>query len=333
MVSMSVSFYAAVFVAFPILVYQLWMFVGVGLKPKERRLAFLFIPAGILFFYAGTVLGYFIGLPHYYAWMIKWTANDPTAKFSLVLRTYHQNFVLMTMIFGIIADIPWLIMVLVRVGFVTVEQLGRHRKIAILVNTIIAALIAPPDGLSMIIMMIPLMALFELGLVLSRLMMWHHNRMDAIEAKAAAAAAKATEEAERKARELAPKPEPTAVVPLDDAPVSRDQATSSEILDPHHDDASRLTEHYDQAERDTAQQQDLDADAHRDDSAYDHDHYDHDYHKTADVKEPPAPRGMDEAGMFTEESSDSANDTPAQHDSDGHRDHDTDSPREDDRRD
>ena len=177
MASMSVCFYAAIFIAFPIFIYQLWMFVSVGLMPKERRLAFLFIPAGVMFFYAGAIGGYFIGLPQYYYWMVKWAANDPISSFNPKLSDYLSNFVLMTLIFGLIADIPWLIMVVVRVGFVTVDQLSNHRKMAIMVNTVIALLVSPPDGFSMLLMMIPLIGLFELGLVLSRVMMWHHRRM------------------------------------------------------------------------------------------------------------------------------------------------------------
>ncbi len=177
MASMSVCFYASIFFAFPIFIYQLWMFVSVGLMPKERRLAFLFIPVGIMFFYAGTVAGYFKGLPFYYYVLIKWAANDPITVFKPALESYLSNFALMTLVFGFIADIPWLIMVMVRVGFVTVDQLGKNRKIAIMVNAVIAAFAAPPDWFSMVVMMIPLVGLFELGLLLSRLMMWHHRRM------------------------------------------------------------------------------------------------------------------------------------------------------------
>jgi sec-independent protein translocase protein TatC len=177
MASMSVCFYAAIFVAFPIFIYQLWMFISVGLMPKERRLAFLFIPVGIMFFYAGTMAGFFEGLPFYYYVMIKWNAGDPISDQHTGLASYLSNFVLMTLTFGFIADIPWLIMVLVRVGFVTVDQLGKNRKIAIMVNAVIAAFAAPPDWFSMVVMMIPLVGLFELGLLLSRLMMWHHRRM------------------------------------------------------------------------------------------------------------------------------------------------------------
>ena len=57
-------------VTIPVLLYQLWMFVVVGLKQKERSLGFLFIPGAVIFFYIGIVAGYFFGLPWFYAWMI-----------------------------------------------------------------------------------------------------------------------------------------------------------------------------------------------------------------------------------------------------------------------
>jgi sec-independent protein translocase protein TatC len=198
MASMTVSFYAAFFVTFPVLVYHLWKFISVGLLSREKRLAFLFVPAGIMFFYAGTMVGYFIGLPAFYSFMIKWAAHNPIVQFDLQLKTYHHNFVMMTMVFGLVADIPWLIMVIVRVGFVSVEQLLRHWKISIFICTAIAAVVAPPDALSMVIMMVPLFGLFFLGVGLSALMMRRHHRL---EAKEQAEELKRMEEEERAAHE------------------------------------------------------------------------------------------------------------------------------------
>jgi sec-independent protein translocase protein TatC len=237
MSSMLVSFYTAFFVAFPVLVYQLWQFIGVGLVPRERRLAFLFVPAGIMFFYAGTVFGYFIGLPYYYGFMIKWTANNPIAQFNLQLTGYHHSFVFMTMVFGLIMDIPWLIMVLVRVGFVTVRQLITHWKAAIMINTAISAVVAPPDAISMIAMMIPLIGLYIVGVGLAYVMMWHHRRMTAKED--AAELARMAEEERAAHQAQVPREDPStagaqpAEVHLDPAqPQATDQGHPSVVGDP-----------------------------------------------------------------------------------------------------
>lgn len=234
MVSMKVSFYTAFFLAFPVLVYHLWMFIGVGLLPKERRLAFLFVPAGILFFYAGTLVGYFIGVPYFYSFMIKWAAHNPLLEFSLQLSSYHQNFVMMTMVFGLISDIPWLIMVLVRVGFVTVPQLIKHWKVAIIVNTLIAAVVAPPDAFSMVVMMVPLYGLYFLGVGLSALMMRRHRRLEAQEQAAELARMAAEERAahEAHAAHAAQHPESTDLTA--DAPT-----TTESVPDHTSDDSSQ----------------------------------------------------------------------------------------------
>lgn len=198
MVSMSVSFYAALALVIPLLVYQIWRFVSVGLLAKERQLAFLFVPAGIIFFYTGAVLGYFWGLPYYFAWMLEWSAADLTLKQQLVTQSlYQDSFTMMTVCFGLVMDIPWLVMVLVRVGFVTPDQLAKFRKLVILINTVVASLITPPDGTSMIAMMIPLQLLFEGGLIASRVMMWRLRKQEAREeAEAAARAATADHHAD-----------------------------------------------------------------------------------------------------------------------------------------
>lgn len=192
MTSMSVAFSAALALSIPVALWHLWQFIAVGLKDKERSLAFLFVPLGVIFFYAGAVLGYFFGLPYYYAWLIEWAVHDPTIK-ELQIRQYEywDQFQFMTVVFGLLFDIPWLVMVLTRVRLVTVAKLASWRKGIIIINAVICAIVAPPDATSMLVMMIPVQLLFESGLILSRIMMW---RVDRNQAKEAAAAEKAYED-------------------------------------------------------------------------------------------------------------------------------------------
>jgi sec-independent protein translocase protein TatC len=189
MMALSVSFYAAFAATIPILLFQIWRFVSVGLMPKERQLAFLFVPVGVIFFYLGTVFGFYIGLPYYFSCLIAWNAHDPTVRtLNLGQTLYQDSFTMMTICCGLIMDIPWLVMVLVRIGMVTTAQLARWRKLVVMINTVIAAFVAPPDGYSMLAMMIPLQLLFEGGLLMSRVMMWRLARSAAREARATAEA-------------------------------------------------------------------------------------------------------------------------------------------------
>jgi sec-independent protein translocase protein TatC len=177
MTSMSVAFSAALVLAIPVLLWHAWKFIATGLKENERSLAFLFVPLGVIFFYIGGALGFFWGLPYYYAWLIEWAVHDPTIK-ELQIRQYEywDQFQFMTVVFGLLFDIPWLVMVVVRVGLVTPDKLASWRKGILIINAVICGIVAPPDATSMLVMMIPVQLLFESGLLLSRFMMWNVER-------------------------------------------------------------------------------------------------------------------------------------------------------------
>jgi sec-independent protein translocase protein TatC len=170
MLSMSVAFDAAVIAAFPFFVAGLWRFISIGLRDVERRLVFLFVPAAVIFFYAGAVLGFFWGLPYFFAWLIEWHVADPSARnMVLGMLDYHETFVNMTICFGLILDIPWAVMVLVRIGLVSVEQLGAWRRYVVAINVVLAAMITPTgDPYSLAAMFLPMQLLFEAGLLASR---------------------------------------------------------------------------------------------------------------------------------------------------------------------
>ncbi len=171
--SVRVSTLFAIAVSIPVFVYQFWRFIVVGLKRQERQLGFLFIPAGIALFYLGAVSGYFYGLPYLYAWMINWAVDDPTiGGFSLSVTDYHANFVAFTLCFGAVMDIPWLVVVLCRVGLVTPDWLAQRRRVVIVINLLAAAAITPTsDPYTLMIVFLPMQLLFEIGIVAARLVL------------------------------------------------------------------------------------------------------------------------------------------------------------------
>ena len=166
----TISLYLALAMGAPVLLYHLWQFVAVGLTAKEKRLAFLFVPAGVISFYAGTVLGYFFAMPYFYGFLIQFAAIDPTITIvGLRQSEYVDSFFLWTVAFGIMACIPWLIVILVRTGFVTPQQIARARRIVFLICVVLAAILTPGSDLaSLIAMTVPMYALFEGGLLASR---------------------------------------------------------------------------------------------------------------------------------------------------------------------
>jgi sec-independent protein translocase protein TatC len=163
------SLAAAIAVSLPILLWQIWGFVAVGLKEKERRLVFFFVPLGVIFFYIGAVVGYFVGLPHLYAALIWFTASDSTAVYRLRQSEYFDDFITWTICLGLIMDIPWLVMVLVRSGLMKPATIAKARRYVIAFNVVLAACITP-EVISMLAMFASMQLLFESGLLASRFM-------------------------------------------------------------------------------------------------------------------------------------------------------------------
>lgn len=165
----TIAIYTAIALVIPVLLWELWRFVAVALRPAEQRLAFLFLPAAVLCFYGGMVLGYFVGLPWFYAWLIQFADSDPTVFIQLRQSDYIDSFFNWTVAFGLIMDIPWAVMVLVRTGLVNPGQLARVRRWVILANVVLAAMLTPGSDLaSLLALFLPMQALFEIGLLASR---------------------------------------------------------------------------------------------------------------------------------------------------------------------
>lgn len=168
-VSMSLSMWAGFALAIPFLVQQLYMFVAIGLKARERQLAFILVPLAVICFYGGIAFGYYVGLPYMYAWFIQWQAQDPISEFVLQMSAYRDSFFFYTIMFGLLFDVPWAVVTICRVGLVTPDTLARYRRIVFMISTVVAAIIAPGDFFSMIALMIPTYLLFEIGLLAARL--------------------------------------------------------------------------------------------------------------------------------------------------------------------
>lgn len=168
-VSMSLSMWAAFAVVVPLFIYQGYSFIAIGLTARERRLAFLLVPVAVILFYLGAVFGYYLGMPYLYAWFIEWTSRDPISTLDLRLASYRDDFFIYTLLFGGLFDVPWVVVTLCRVGFATPEKLARWRKVAFMGAVVLAAIIGPGDPFSMLMLMFPTYALFEIGLIAARI--------------------------------------------------------------------------------------------------------------------------------------------------------------------
>lgn len=163
-VAMKVSFFAGLFLSLPVIFYQTWRFVTPGLLPNERRLALPFVLIGSLFFVLGLVFCYFVVAPFALKFLVGFgTQQGLKPVFSIGL---YMDFLLKFLLaFGVVFELPLVITVLAKLGLVTPQFLARHRRYAVLVNAILAAVLTPTaDVFNMMLMMGPLLLFYELGI-------------------------------------------------------------------------------------------------------------------------------------------------------------------------
>jgi sec-independent protein translocase protein TatC len=167
MTTLKVSIYAGLLLALPVILYQAYSFLLPALKPTEKRLVVPFLVLIPLLFVAGVVFSYFIVVPA----ATKFLLNFNNAEFNIQVRAseYYSFFIVTLIAVGLVFQVPVGIVALTRLGIVTPEQLSHNRRYAYLILAVIAMLLPGTDPVTMLIELAPLLALFELSLVLARI--------------------------------------------------------------------------------------------------------------------------------------------------------------------
>ncbi len=165
---LKLSFALAVFSAMPFLLYQVWRFIAPGLYRREKRFVIPMFISSVVLFYCGVVFSYYAVMPLVFQFT---TSVVPEGVRVMTDISRYLEFILkLFFAFGIVFEIPVLVMVLVRSGLTTVESL-RHKRPYIVVGCFaFAMLLTPPDVLSQVLLAVPAWLLYEAGLILSRLM-------------------------------------------------------------------------------------------------------------------------------------------------------------------
>lgn len=166
LVHIKVSIYAGIFFSIPVILYQMWMFVAPGLLEKERKYVMPFITMGSIFFLLGAALCYFVILPYGTEFFLSF---DPSLKSTINIASYVSFYISMTLVFGLVFQLPLIMVVLSRIGVVTSRGLAEKRKIAIILIFIVAAILTPPDPVTQTCMAIPLIIMYELSIYLTRI--------------------------------------------------------------------------------------------------------------------------------------------------------------------
>jgi len=174
--------------ASPWILYQIWAFVGVGLHPHERRFVYTYGPSSLLLFLGGGAAFYWLLLPLFLRALMSPMAgiviNGRQMVDTSFLLTDYFNFVaVMALVCGVIFETPLVVLFLARTGLVSLSTLARQQKLVILIMTIIAAVLTPTvDPFSMTVVAVPLILLYEIGLLLAWLAERSSRRRQAKEA-------------------------------------------------------------------------------------------------------------------------------------------------------
>ena len=168
LVYMNVALVGALVLCFPLLAYEVYAFCSPGLTGRERRYTLGALGAGALCFLMGVAFAYFISLPFMLRFLIQFTTQVNVSA-SISIEQYISFLLTVFVIFGLVFELPVVSVLLTALGLVRAEWLVKGRRVMIVVIFLLAAIITPPDVVSQIMVAVPMLALYELSILLSRL--------------------------------------------------------------------------------------------------------------------------------------------------------------------
>ena len=164
-VPLKVTMMAAFLIALPYVLYQLWAFIAPGLYSHEKRLGVPLIIASVLLFYCGMAFAYFLVFPVVFGFI---TGVAPVGVAVMTDISKYLDFVItMFMAFGVTFEVPVIIVLLVKIGVVSVAKLREVRPYAIVGAFVIGAIFTPPDIVSQTMLAVPLWLLYEIGIIVA----------------------------------------------------------------------------------------------------------------------------------------------------------------------
>jgi sec-independent protein translocase protein TatC len=166
MVPVKVTALVAFMIALPYVLYQAWAFIAPGLYEHEKKLALPLVVGSTVLFLLGVAFCYFFVFGRVFAFIHGFAPKSITPAPDI--EAYFSFVITMFIAFGVTFEIPIVVIVLVRMGLVSVEKLRDARPYVIVGAFIIAAVVTPPDVLSQLLLAIPMCLLYEAGLLLAR---------------------------------------------------------------------------------------------------------------------------------------------------------------------
>jgi sec-independent protein translocase protein TatC len=164
---LKISFFAGLILASPFVLYQIWKFISPGLYKKEKKYVVPFVITSTLLFMGGVCFAYFLVLPPAYKFFVDFSTDFFRPMFTL--KEYLSLTLKLLLAFGIVFEIPVFLFFMTKIGLVSSRTLARQRKYAILIIFIAAAILTPtPDAFTQCLMALPMMVLYEIGILVSK---------------------------------------------------------------------------------------------------------------------------------------------------------------------
>jgi sec-independent protein translocase protein TatC len=161
----------ALILSIPVVLYQLWAFVAPALYRKEKRLARPLLYSAVVLFYAGCAFAYFVVFPLVFGFFTRVAPEGVTVMTDI---SKYLDFVMtLFLAFGITFEVPIATIILVATGMVSVEKLAKARAYVVVGAFAVGMLLTPPDVISQTLLALPMWLLFEIGILMSRILLPH----------------------------------------------------------------------------------------------------------------------------------------------------------------
>lgn len=156
---LTIAMLVGAFIGSPYFIAQIWGFISPGLHVREKKFAVPFVFFGTLFFFMGAAFSYYLVLPVGFKFFVEFGAPQDTPM--ITVREYFSTLFRLLLLFGLSFEFPVILVFMARIGLISSRVLKKHRRNTILGISIVSAISAPPDIMSMLLMMTPLYLFFE----------------------------------------------------------------------------------------------------------------------------------------------------------------------------
>jgi len=170
---LKIALFGGIIFALPMITYQVLQFISSGLKKKEKRYLLFYTPFSLLLFLSGASFAYFLVIPVGLRFLLGFGGSSLEPMISI--SKYLSFITLMILAFGIVFELPLVFLFLARMGIVTPQFLAKKRKLFIIAIFVLAAILTPPDVFTQILLALPLVILYEVSILLTKIVVVHRG--------------------------------------------------------------------------------------------------------------------------------------------------------------